>query len=285
MSLESSNLEQIFKYHGLGNDFVILDRRVGGQDVDPRTVRWLCDRRRGIGADGVLVLLPSQTSQAQMVVHNADGSPAEMCGNGVRCVAKYLADHAKEKPARVQIDTELGLLSCQIEYRNGTSEQFQVEMGPARLVAGNLPSGSSGRPFVGQELPGFEGVRGTAMSMGNPHFVLFDRPLEEAPSLGPKLEQHPSFPEGTNVEFVQQTPEGLAVRVWERGVGLTEACGTGACAVVAAAVWEKRVSPEEWIRVRLPGGELQVRASSDLSRIQIRGPAEFVFEARLALPF
>ena len=277
----ASKFERVFKYHGLGNDFVVLDRRSAGRDIDPQAVRQLCDRRRGIGADGVLVLLPSKSSWARMIVHNADGSPAEMCGNGLRCVVKYLADEANDKPDRVQIETEAGVLSCEVEYRNGAAQQVRVEMGPARLVADNLPSRSSGQPFVEQELSGFPGVRGTAVSMGNPHLVLFGRPLEEAASLGPRLERYPGFLGGTNVEFVQQDPSGLTVRVWERGAGLTEACGTGACAAVAAGVWTKRLSSGEWNQVRLSGGALQVRGEADLSAIQMRGPAEFVFEAQI----
>jgi diaminopimelate epimerase len=263
----------------LGNDFVILDRRASNTDIDAARAQQLCDRRKGVGADGVLVLLPSGVGAARMNVHNADGSEAEMCGNGIRCVVKYLVDHAKDKPLDVKLETGAGVLSCKVEYRNGAAEQIEVDMGPARLSAEDLPTLDAGRPFVNAELPGLKGIRGTAVSMGNPHFVLFGRPLEEAATLGPRLEVHPAFPARTNVELTRVENQGLRIAVWERGAGLTQACGTGACAAVAAAVYEKRLPPDQWIRVELPGGALDIRARADLSSVVLRGPATYVFEA------
>ncbi len=276
--------ERIAKYHGLGNDFLILDRRASGRDLPQGRVRELCDRRRGVGADGVLVLLPSESALARMVVHNADGSIAEMCGNGIRCVVKYLAEQSKSQPGEVRIETGAGLMSCQIEYLDGAVSDVQVSMGPARLVADNLPSGNTGRPFVNSEVPGFPGIRGTAVSLGNPHLVLFGCRLEEAEKLGPALERNGAFPEKTNVEFAEILGDQLKLCVWERGVGLTQACGTGACAAVAAAVHEGRLPAGAWIQVSLPGGNLRVRAEADLSATQMRGPATFVFDAALPLP-
>jgi diaminopimelate epimerase len=275
--------ERIFKYHGLGNDFVVLDRRASGQDIAAEEAVRLCDRRRGVGADGVLVLLPSEGAAARMVVHNADGSIPEMCGNGIRCAVKHLVDGAAEKPPKVDVDTGAGRLTCEVTYdAQGAASEVEVSMGPARLVAPNLPSGQSGQPFVRAELPGAPGVRGTAVSMGNPHLVLFDRPLEEATELGPRLERHPLFPERTNVELVQQrSATELRIVVWERGVGFTQACGTGACATVAAGVVEERLPAETWIAAHLPGGPLQIRVSRDLSEVRMRGPATRVFEAWL----
>jgi diaminopimelate epimerase len=159
-----------------------------------------------------------------------------------------------------------------------------ISMGPARLVAPNLPSGLTGHPFVNAPIPGHAGLRGTAVSMGNPHLVLLDRPLEDAARLGPELERHPSYPERTNVEFVRVDDDGLTVVVWERGCGLTQACGTGACASVVAAMLEKRVPPDAWLRVTLPGGDLRIRVPADLSDIRLRGPVAFVFEGVVALP-
>ena len=271
--------EKVFKYHGLGNDFVVLDRRQTGRDITAAAARAVCDRRRGVGADGVLVLLPSPAASARMVVHNSDGSTAEMCGNGLRCVVKYLVDHATEKPAVVPVETGAGVLTCAVTYDRGEVVLVEVDMGPARLVAPNLPPG----PFVDQEIPGHPGLRGTAVNMGNPHLVLFGRPGSEAATLGPVLERHPLFLERTNVELVTlpaQVPEGeVDVVVWERGAGLTEACGTGACAALAAGVYLGRLPADQWIGVRLPGGPLDVRVARDLSAVQLRGPAEFVFEA------
>ncbi|MDY7233306.1 diaminopimelate epimerase [Hyalangium rubrum] len=276
--------ERIFKYHGLGNDFVVLDRRQSGVDIDAETSRWMCDRRRGIGADGVLALLPSTAGLARMVVHNSDGSIAEMCGNGLRCAVKYLVDHAGGRPERILVETGAGVLACVPTYDAHGAAEVDVSMGPARLVASNLPSGATGQPFLQASVPGHSGLHGTAVSMGNPHLVLLDRPLDEAERLGPTLERHPSFPDRTNVEFVRVDPDGLTVVVWERGCGLTQACGTGACASATAAVLAKRLPADAWLRVTLPGGDLQIRVPADLSDIRLRGPATFVFEGVVALP-
>jgi len=272
-----STTEFFHKYHGLGNDFIVLDRRQSGVDVDARTSEWLCDRRLGIGADGVLTLLPSESGMARMVVHNADGSIAEMCGNGLRCAVKYLVDNSGEKPERIQVETGAGLLSCAPGYGSDGVAQVEISMGPARLVESNLPSGATQQPFLDAPVPGHAGLRGHAISMGNPHLVLLDQPLETASRLGPVLERHPSFVERANVEFVRVDEDGLTVVVWERGCGLTQACGTGACAAAVAAVLAKRIPAEAWSRVRLPGGDLFIWVASDLSDIRLRGPASFVF--------
>lgn len=276
--------ERIFKYHGLGNDFVVLDRRQTGVDIDAELSRWMCDRRRGIGADGVLSLLPAAAGLARMVVHNADGSIAEMCGNGLRCAVKYLVDHASGRPERINVETGAGVLACVPGYGPDGVSEVDISMGPARLVAPNLPSGATGQPFLEAPVPGHPGLRGSAVSMGNPHLVLLDRPLDEAERLGPTLERHPSFPDRTNVEFVRVDPDGLTVVVWERGCGLTQACGTGACASATAAVLAKRLPADAWLRVTLPGGDLRIRVPSDLSDIRLRGPVSFVFEGVVGLP-
>jgi diaminopimelate epimerase len=272
--------ERAFKYHGLGNDFVVLDRRPSGQDIGPAESIQLCDRRLGVGADGVLALLPSPGAAARMVVHNADGSIPEMCGNGIRCAVKYLIDQGKERPRSLDVDTGAGRLRCDVTYgADGRVSEVEVSMGPARLQAPNLPGPDA---FLQRELPGFPGVRGTAVSMGNPHLILFGQPIDTARDLGPKLELHPLFPDRTNVEFVEQRgPREVRIVVWERGVGFTQACGTGACATAAAGVVEKRLPAGEWITAHLPGGPLQIRVAPDLSDVRMRGPATFVFEAEL----
>lgn len=274
-------MERAFKYHGIGNDFVVLDRRTSGEDIDADRAVKLCDRRRGIGGDGVLVLLPSERAAAKMVVHNADGSLAEMCGNGLRCAVKYLVDAEGSRPASIKVETGAGVLDCAVQYDDGGAREIEVSMGPARLVAANLPSGQSGTPFVDAPVPGFPELRGTAVSMGNPHLVLSNGRREEIDTLGPKLERHPAFPQRTNVEFVRQHGDRLEVWVWERGSGFTQACGTGACAAVAAFVHRGLLPPDVWIPVALPGGELRIRVTSDLSSCLLRGPAQFVFEARV----
>jgi len=270
--------EKFFKYHGLGNDFVILDRRSGGQDVDPELARKLCDRHRGVGADGVLVLRDATRGAARMIIYNADGSVPEMCGNGVRCAAKYLVDRQREKPDHIDIETDSGPIRCRLHYREESVDEVEVAMGPAKLVDSTLPSAQTGSPFLEQELPGYPGLKGSAVSLGNPHLVIFAQPLEAIETLGPRLEDHPLFPQQTNVELVNQTGSGLRLRVWERGVGLTQACGTGACAAAAAAVALGRAPSSEWLTVELPGGVLRVRVEPELKAVLMRGPAIFAFE-------
>jgi diaminopimelate epimerase len=259
--------ERAFKYEGLGNDFVLLDRRRTGNDISAETARALCNRRRGVGADGVLVLLPSPLAQARMVVHNADGSLAEMCGNGLRCVVKHLLD-AEPGSETVEIETGAGVLASRAFRRDGEVEEVEVELGPARIL------------FRDRHVPGLS-FPATAISMGNPHLVLLGAPPEVVREHGPRLEHLPEFPERTNVEAVSRSTEGLRVDVWERGAGLTDACGTGAAAAVVAAVLSDWIRPEAFVTARLPGGLLAVRVSADLLRTTLRGPARFVFSADL----
>lgn len=268
----SSSGERFFKYHGLGNDFVILDRRASGVDLDPETSRRLCDRHFGVGADGVLVILPEPGHAGRMVVHNADGSVAEMCGNGLRCVAKHLAEDDPKRPERLRLATGAGSLDCELVWKDGEVDVITVAMGSASLEAPILPHGG---PFVGQAIGPH---RGTAVSLGNPHLVLLHVPHGEAARLGPELERHALFPERTNVELVMPMEGGLDVVVWERGVGLTLACGTGACAAVVASALAQESPFDEWVPVRLPGGRLEIKVRGDRSQVWLRGPARFVFQ-------
>jgi diaminopimelate epimerase len=265
-------MEPFFKYQGLGNDFIVLDRRSSGVDIDAATSQRLCDRHFGIGADGVLVILPDSKTAGQMVVHNADGSLAEMCGNGLRCVVKYLAEQKGNRPTALSVATGAGPLSSEIHWNGNHVEEVTVAMGPARLESPVLPKGG---PFVRQRIGD---VIGTAVSMGNPHLVLTETPPQEAMRWGPKLETHELFPFRTNVEFVELRAEGgLRVTVWERGVGITLACGTGACAAVVACALEGKVSFDTWVPVELPGGVLQIKAASDRSEVFLRGEVRLVY--------
>jgi diaminopimelate epimerase len=272
--------ERLHKYQGLGNDFVLLDRRAGGGDVDVTLTRALCDRRHGVGADGVLVLLPSRTADVRLSIHNADGSVPEMCGNGLRCVAKHLLEEKGGRPASLRVETDAGVLTARGLRKGAELQEVEVDMGPARLLAPQLPSASTGVPMVAAPVPGTP-FHGTAVSMGNPHLVLLDAPLEQAAVWGPPLEVSRGFSEGTNVEFLARDREGLKVVVWERGVGLTLACGTGACAALVAATLAGWVEAERYHRVLLPGGPLMVCLSRDFSAVTLRGPASFVFSAEM----
>jgi diaminopimelate epimerase len=250
------------KYHGLGNDFIVVD----GPLMDPDRARRLCDRRLGIGADGVLTVLPPRTAGAVVTMHifNSDGSVAAMCGNGVRCVARHLAETRGLSGALV-IDTDSGPKRCVVHRTSsGIPSAVSVEMGPAQ-VQGD------------EELrAGGETLRAVRVSMGNPHAVLFDVPTRErASAIGPLLER--AVPGGVNVGFARPGPGGIDLVVWERGAGLTDACGTGACAAAVASVRAGAAKAETPVEVRLPGGALEITVGADLTRVTMRGPAERVF--------
>ncbi len=258
------------KYHGLGNDFVVVEaedlRAISAEDA-----RWLCDRRRGVGADGVLVVLPAAgpDAAARMRVINADGSVPEMCGNGVRCVAELLRARASgqgEVLAALTLETDAGPRVCVFE-EGGVS----VDMGLVR-VDGIVEVRAAGTTFALRRV-----------DAGNPHAVTFSA-VDEATlrEVGPALSTSPAFPGGANVEFARREGDRLVVVVWERGVGPTQACGTGACAAAAAACAEGLFQNDAPIRVALPGGSLTITCSRS-GRTSMRGPAELVFEGTVRL--
>jgi diaminopimelate epimerase len=295
------------KVEGLGNDFLVVDLRPGkpahplaDRATDPVTVRALCDRNFGVGGDGVLAILPGEQGDARMRVLNADGSEAEMCGNGIRCVAKVLFDRdANLRRDVLRIDTGAGLLACKIDASDGRASSVTVEMGVPQLLPRLIPVASEAARLVRSPLHGRDrDFAFTAVSMGNPHAVIFfDDPSanlrELAASEGPGIERNPLFPRRTNVEFARvrrgaDKPE-IDLVVWERGCGITLACGTGACATVVAACLEGHVAADREIPVHLPGGTLFITAKSAapipegpaFSGVAMRGPANIVFEAAI----
>jgi diaminopimelate epimerase len=311
------------KVEGLGNDFIVIDLRPGrpgatrvrstteasstsaGAPTLPELARAVCDRHFGIGADGVLAILPGDKGDARMQVINADGSEAEMCGNGIRCVAKvlYERDPALARPL-LRIDTGAGLLDCALDVTAGRVSTVRVEMGRPRLTREEIPMTGEGRERVVRSSLSVGGrtFSITGVSMGNPHAVVFvDDPTADLRALaethGPQIEVDPSFPKRTNVEFARvRASTGAASRseidlvVWERGCGITLACGTGACATVVAACLESRLVPGIEVPVHLPGGTLHITVKSEpggaapaYSGVLMRGPASIVFEAEIDL--
>lgn len=285
------------KAEGTGNDFVVVDLRPGvpaaaaARVQDPAVVREICDRHFGVGADGVLAILPSTVGDARMRVLNADGSEAEMCGNGLRCVAKvlYETDPALRRPT-LNIETGAGVLTCTLEVVNGVVTNVTEEMGRPRLTRGEIPLASGGaeralrEPIRARD----RDFRFTAVSMGNPHAVIFvegDDDLRAlATTYGPILEVADRFPRRTNVEFARVRGKEIDLVVWERGSGLTLACGTGACATVVAACLEDRLAPGADTWVHLPGGTLVITVAPDYSGVRLCGPARIAFTGTLALP-
>lgn len=254
------------KYEGLGNDFIVIEAADDQLPSAQRTTA-LCDRHFGVGADGVLWVVPptSAGSRGRMVVRNADGSRPEMCGNGIRCVALHLARRDGANGISYVIDTDAGPLSCEVE-REGDSGWVRVGMG-------------RGRPLEDHRVE-VEGrvVTFARVSMGNPHAITFDEPLDpsHADRIGPLVNR--DFPEGTNVEFARRTGEdAFDLVVWERGVGRTLACGTGAAATAVAAARSGRARYGCPIAIALPGGSLEMTVSEATLEVSMRGPARRVF--------
>jgi diaminopimelate epimerase len=289
------------KAEGTGNDFVVVDLRPGqpaaGQidhagrsPEDPATVREICDRHFGVGADGVLAILPSTTGDARMRVLNADGSEAEMCGNGLRCVAKvlYESDPTLRRPT-LRIETGAGVLTCTLEVANGLVTNVTEEMGRPRLTRSEIPLLPAGDTRALRETirARDRDFRFTAVSMGNPHAVIFVEGDEDlralAEAYGPTLEIADRFPRRTNVEFARVRGKEIDLVVWERGSGLTLACGTGACATVVAACLEERLTPGAETPVHLPGGTLAITVAADYTGVRLRGPARIAFTGTLDL--
>ena len=259
------------KYNGLGNDFIFVD----GQDAilmqDPFALaRRLCDRYTGIGADGLVLLLPSSSADVRMRIINSDGSEAEMCGNASRCVPLHLHRTGITDKKRITLETLAGLIETEI--LDEVQGLVRVNMGTPQEKVTDFTIDLKGKKWTG-----------TKVSMGNPHFVLFVKDVAQFPvaQWGPQLETHPAFAHKTNVEFVQVLDKHtVRMRVWERGAGITRACGTGACATAVACMLANLTEPQ--ITVRLDGGDLQI-AWPERRDIFMTGPAQAVFEGEVKL--
>jgi diaminopimelate epimerase len=258
------------KYEGLGNDFLVIDA-ITDDAVSPEEAARLCDRHFGVGGDGVLLVLPPRdpAHTARMKVLNADGSVPEMCGNGLRCVALHVALSGRLADGPMNLETDAGLRPATLS-REGAKASVRVDMGVVRFL---------GMRKVATSIGDVEVALGDA---GNPHAILFgDYAPADVRRLGPELATHAAFPDGTNVEFCRVTDEAIEVVVWERGVGLTLACGTGACAVAVVACATGRWKSPAAVPVRLPGGTLLVEPGVGQASTWMTGPARRVFEGRL----
>jgi len=272
---------QFWKMHGLGNDFIIIDNRDGkiAEAEAGDLARRLCERNLSVGADGLLLISNSSVADLRMRVFNSDGSEAEMCGNGVRCFAKYCYENHIIKKTAFVVDTLAGSKEVWLAVKNDVVEAVKVDMGVPEWERSRIPMlGES--TCVDCDLRVAEtNYKVTCLSMGNPHCVILVDNVDEFPieRIGPIIESHESFPNRTNVEFVQILGrDKLKVRVWERGCGETLACGTGACASAAAANRLGRVSTI--VKVHLKGGQLLVELAE---HVLMTGPAEKVFEGKL----
>lgn len=260
----------IFKYHGLGNDFVVVR-----QADAPEAHEWveaLCDRHRGVGADGLLVISDIDAGGARMVIYNRDGSRPEMCGNGVRCVVRHLVEVEGCEADGLTVHSDAGPRPCQVTEQGEGVWQVAVQMGRAQIASDSVAIAHAG----------FD-TQLTKVDMGNPHGVAFgSTDLQTVDAIGELLNaDHPEFPEGVNVEFVEQTgPNQLRVDVYERGVGRTMACGTGACAAAVAAIEADHCDGSEPVAVELPGGVLRIEVRQGI--VWMTGPVEHVFDGQLS---
>jgi diaminopimelate epimerase len=274
---------RVWKYHGTGNDFVMLEDLDGERALSSELVAALCDRRFGVGADGVIrVTADVAGNDFFMDYWNADGSVAEMCGNGVRCLAKLVYERGHTRRTELDIGTRDGVKHVSLDVREGVVRSVTVRMGPPAFARARIPMlGQADEPYLAEpfEVLGHT-FKASAVSMGNPHLVLFvddDPARSDVARIGPAAENDAMFPEKANVEFVAVAGDGLSVRVWERGVGETMACGTGACAALVAANEAGLVPLRS--EVRFPGGAVTVeRTAGDVLLI---GPVERVFQATL----
>jgi diaminopimelate epimerase len=268
------------KMHGLGNDYIYVN--TFDQKVPPDPARLaiaISDRHFGVGGDGLILIGPSEQADARMRMFNADGSEAEMCGNGVRCVAKYVHDHGIARKPRLRIETGRGILTLDLEIEGGKARRVRVDMGAPILQGSDIPTRLPGDPPVNVPVT-IEGrdLAVTAVSMGNPHAVVYVDDVANFPvaTLGPVLEHHPAFPRRVNSHFVTVLgPEEVRMRTWERGSGITLACGTGACAVCVAGVLTGKTGPR--ILAHLPGGDLALEWRGEGQGVLMTGPATEVF--------
>jgi diaminopimelate epimerase len=268
------------KMHGLGNDYVYVETFSQPAPRDPAGLAVaVSDRHFGVGSDGLILITPSERADARMRMFNADGSEGEMCGNGVRCVAKYLYDHGLVRKDRVTVETERGILTLDLEAEAGSVRRVRVDMGAPILQAAKIPTTLPGDPPVDVTIT-VDGrtFLATAVSMGNPHAVIFVADEQAFPleTLGPLMEHHASFPRRVNVHVVQLISRGeVRMRTWERGSGITLACGTGACAVCVAGVLTGRT--DRRVLAHLPGGDLELEWPAADSSVFMTGPATEVF--------
>ena len=256
------------KMHGLGNDYLYY---YGAMENPSKVSVKLSERHFGIGSDGIILISPSETADFKMRIFNADGSEAKMCGNGIRCVGKYVYDKGYTDKTHITVETLSGIKTLELQTAGGKAVSATVNMGKCEV----------GEPTELEALN--EKVTVIPVSMGNPHAVIFTQNAENAPltTLGRALEHHEFFPDGVNVEFVQVIDSNtLRMRVWERGSGITMACGTGSCASVAAAVAMGYCAENESVTVRLDGGDLHITVLPDKT-VMMTGPAKTVCECEV----
>lgn len=272
------------KMHGLGNCYIYIDLISKSYDIPSyeQLAMDVSNQNTGIGSDGLILILPSKTSDIKMRIFNKDGSEAKNCGNGLRCVAKYAYEHQLVIQPTFSIETLGGPVEASVEVEeDGKVTSVTVDMGIPKLLREEIPmKGEKGVQVINEQIEESDASI-TCVSMGNPHALFFYKDIDDAPIdyLGKTLaDHHPNFPEGVNVGFVQMlTATEMIYRVWERGSGITQACGTGACAAVVASILTGRAAKDQSIKVHLLGGDLDIEWLSD-NRVLMKGPAAYICE-------
>ena len=273
------------KMQGIGNDYVYVNCFQETVKDPAKTARIVSDRHFGVGSDGLILIKPSQKADFEMDMYNADGSRGAMCGNGIRCVAKYVYDYGLTDQTRITVDTASGVKTLELQVENGKAVRVKVDMGAPILEPERIPVKSEKERVVNEPVSvGGAEYRMTCVSMGNPHCVV---PVEDVDGLeiekiGPLFENHPMFPDRVNTEFIRVLDRNtVQMRVWERGAGETWACGTGACAVAVACALNGWT--EEKVLVKLRGGDLEIFWDRDKNTVFMTGPAAVVFEGEIDL--
>ena len=277
------------KMHGLGNDFILIDclsKPLGDSSFLSYLAKKLCNRNFGIGADGLILISPSSNADLKMRIFNSDGSEAQMCGNGIRCFAKYAYKNKLVSKIMFTVETLAGTITPELTFKGKEISGIKVNMGTPKLRRKDIPMIGEDIPTVVDEtlkINPEQAFKITCVSMGNPHCIIFVDDMQSIPTveIGPKIENHPIFPEKTNVEFIQiLNRKEINFRVWERGVGETLACGTGACAALVASVLNKK--SERQAIIHLTGGDLDIEWMENGS-VFMTGPAESVFKGEMII--
>lgn len=273
------------KMHGCGNDYVYVNCFEETVENPSEVARFVSDRHFGIGSDGMILICPSEIADFRMAMYNLDGSEGKMCGNGVRCIAKYVYDHQLTDKTRISLETLGGIKYLDLNIKDGKVETVKVDMGEPILTPSDIPVNLSGDTIINEpvEVEGFIWNM-TCISMGNPHAVVFvdDTKSMDLEKIGPAFEKHPIFPEQVNTEFVHVIDrKTVDMRVWERGSGETFACGTGACATAMACILNGKTEDE--VLVHLVGGDLLIQYDRKTNHIFMTGPATEVFSGEIQL--
>lgn len=277
------------KMHGIGNDYVYVNCFEETVEDPAAVARFVSDRHFGIGSDGLILIKPSEAADCEMDMYNLDGSQGAMCGNGIRCVAKYAYDYGIVHKTQISVATRSGIKYLDLTVKDGKVSQVKVNMGAPILTASQIPVVSEKEEVINEPLE----VNGetyyiTAVSMGNPHAIVYMTDVDhlDIEKIGPSFENHVAFPDRVNTEFVEVLDEHtVKMRVWERGSGETLACGTGACAVAVASILNERVDGDKPVTVKLLGGDLEIYWNRQENLVYMTGPATTVFDGKIDLSF